>query len=196
MFLLDRITPGLAAYNIPALVRVPGTLDAEVLRQACETIVTRHEILRTTIRLIDGTPVQEVSPPAPFELTVLDLSSEPEPREEHAIQLMSELARRPFDLSSDVLLRAELAHLGDHDLLLLVLHHVGSDHASRKLLFAKVDALYTAGRDGTEPQLPELPVQYADYAQWQRDQLSGPRLEQLGEYWTGNLGGAPERLEL
>src|SRR5580700_3858985 len=123
MFLLDRITPGLSAYNVPALVRVAGTLDDEVLRQACETVVARHEILRTTIRLADGVPVQEVSPLRPFELTVVDLRAQPEPREAGALELLAEFAGRPFDLAGDVLFRAALIHLGDHDLLLTVLHH-------------------------------------------------------------------------
>jgi amino acid adenylation domain-containing protein len=196
MFLLDRITPGLSAYNVPALVRVAGTLDDEVLRQACEAVVARHEILRTTIRLVDGAPVQEASPPQPFELTVVDLRTQPEPRETVALELLAEFAGRPFDLAGDVLFRAALVHLGHHDLLLTVLHHVGSDHVSRKLLFDELDALYAALQDGIPPELSDLPIQYADYAQWQREHVSGPRLERLLEYWTGQLAGAPECLEM
>ena len=122
LFLLDRIMPGLAAYNVPALVRVRCTLDAELVRRACEMIIARHEILRTTIRLVDGTPAQEVMPLTRFELTVADLRRLSEAgRDARAHELLAELARRPFDLARDVLLRVALVHVGvEEDLLLIV----------------------------------------------------------------------------
>jgi amino acid adenylation domain-containing protein len=198
LFLLDRIMPGLPAYNVPTLVRVRRTLDAELIRRACELIVARHEILRTTITLIDGVPAQEVRPPGPFELTVSDLRSRSAgQRDTQAHDLLAELARRPFDLSCDVLLRAALVHVGcDEDLLLVVLHHIGSDHASSALLFAELDAIYTALAAGGEPELRELPIQYADFAEWQREQLAGTVRDELLEYWTNKLAGAPDRLDL
>src|ERR1035441_5245083 len=99
LFLLDQIMPGLPAYNVPTLVRVKGTLDPDLLRQAFEAVVERHEILRTRIRLIDGRPVQKTQPRRPFELTVTDLRSRsPLERESEAQQLLAALARRPFDL--------------------------------------------------------------------------------------------------
>ena len=196
LFLLDRIMPGLSAYNVPTLVSVNRTLEAELVRQACEAIVQRHEVLRTTIELFDGVPLQVVSPPQRFELTVFDLRAAPD-AEADAHERLAELASRPFDLAADVLLRAALVHLSaDQDLLLIVFHHAGSDHASRKLLFDELDALYTALEAGSEPVLPELPIQYSDFAQWQRRRLDGEPLRELVSYWTEQLAGAPERLDL
>ena len=126
--------PGLPAYNVPTVVRVRRTLDAAVLQRALDAIVARHDVLRTTIRLIDGTPVAEVSPEGSVELTVSDLraSSEGAPeRESRALALLGELVRQPFDLARDVLLRAALVHVGaDEDLLAVVFHHAGSDYSS------------------------------------------------------------------
>jgi surfactin family lipopeptide synthetase A len=198
LFLLDRIMPGLPAYNVPTLVRVPTTLDAELVQTALDEIVARHEILRTRIRLVDGAPVQEVGEPAQAQLTVADLRPTPaEQRGQRARELFGELARRGFDLSGDTMLRAGLVHLADEeDLLLVVFHHVASDHASSALLFAELDELYRALRDGGEPALAQLPVQYADYSRWQRERLAGTELEELLEFWTSKLAGAPERLTL
>ncbi len=198
IFLLDRIMPGLSVYNVPTLVRVHGTLDADLLRQACEQVVERHEILRTTVSLLDGLPAQEVAPPQPFELTAVDLRAEPAPqREAMAFELFAELARRPFDLSRDVLLRVALAHVSDdEDRLLIVFHHMGSDHASSAILFRELDELYNALAGGYAPVLPQLPIQYGDFAAWQREQLTGRALDELLEYWTSRLAGAPERLDL
>jgi amino acid adenylation domain-containing protein len=198
LFLLDRIMPGLAAYNVPTLVRVGATLDADLLRAALNAIVSRHEILRTRIRVIDGVPAQEAMPDAEVEFTVADLRSGPaSDRSEEAERILGELACRSFDLSGDVLLRAGLVHVGqDEDLLLVVFHHVASDHASSALLFAELDELYSSLRDGTEPALPDLPIQYADFARWQREQLAGPEVDALLDYWTTRLAGAPPRLEL
>jgi amino acid adenylation domain-containing protein len=198
LFLLDQMMPGLAAYNVPTLVRVGTTLDARLLRDALNAIVARHEILRTSIRLIDGVPAQEVASDAEIELTVADLRSRPESeRAGEAERILGDLARRSFDLSGDVLLRAGLVHLEqDEDLLLIVFHHAASDHASSAVLFAELDRLYGALRDGTEPELEELPIQYGDFARWQREHLSGTYLEELLEYWTQRLAGAPARLEV
>jgi amino acid adenylation domain-containing protein len=198
LYLLDRIIPGLAAYNVPTLVRVGATLDEALLQQALETIVARHEILRTTIRLIEGVPMQEVSAPRQVDMTIADLRSNPGPgREAEARRFLGELARQPFDLSHDLLLRVGLVHLSaEQDLLLIVLHHAASDHASSTLLFAELDAVYGALRSGSAPAMPELPIQYADYAEWQREQLSGSLLDDSLEYWTKQLAGAPDRLEL
>src|SRR3954454_22323635 len=131
LFLLDRLIPGLPAYNVPTLMRVGATLDDALLQQALNVVVARHEILRTTIRLVDGAPAQDVSAPREVELTVWDLRAAPEEsRRSEADELLGTLVREPFDLSSDLLLRAGLVHLApDEDLLLIVLHHIGSDHA-------------------------------------------------------------------
>jgi amino acid adenylation domain-containing protein len=198
LFLLDQIMPGLPGYNVPTLVRVGAALDAGTLKQALDAIVARHEILRTTIRVADGQPVQEVSDQGEVELTVADLSTAPLPeREAQADALLGAVASRPFDLSRDVLLRAALVHSApDEDLLLIVLHHIGSDHVSGAILFRELDALYTALSSEGEPQLPELPIQYADFSRWQREHLTGSQLDELLDYWTERLAGAPATLEL
>jgi hypothetical protein len=198
LFLLDRIMPGLAAYNVPTLVRVPARLDAERLRRACRLVVARHEILRTRISLLDGDPVAAVAEDLEVPLTVHDVGSVAESeRHAKATELLGELARRPFDLGADNLLRVGLVHVSDaEDLLLVVLHHIGSDHVSSALLFDELDVAYEALGAGDEPELPELPIQYADFAQWQRRHLSGAVLDELLEYWQGQLAGAPERLDL
>jgi amino acid adenylation domain-containing protein len=197
LFLLDQMMPGLPAYNVPTLVAVECTLDDELLRRAFEAVVERHQILRTSIRLIDGVPVQETQPLRPFQLQVTDLrSSSPPERERQAQQLLAALARRPFDLSSEILLRAALVHMApDEDQLLIVFHHVGSDHASSALLFAELDSIYTALANGERADPPALPVQYADFAQWQRERLASEQ-DELIEYWTDKLAGAPQRLDL
>jgi amino acid adenylation domain-containing protein len=198
LFLLDQIMPGLPAYNVPTLVRVGATLDESLLKAALDAILARHEILRTTISTIDGVPAQEVCAHGEVELTVSDLrATAPQARDTEADELLGALAIEPFDLSSDVLLRAALVHLApDEDLLLIVLHHIGSDHVSSAILFRELDELYGALSGGSEPQLAELPIQYADFARWQREQLNGSRLEELLEYWSERLAGAPERLDV
>ncbi len=198
LFLLDRIMPGLGAYNVPTLVRVRATLDEEKLRRAFQLVVDRHEILRTRLDLVDGMPAQETFEAPPFSLTVADLRSlARREANERANELLGELAGRPFDLAGDVLLRAALVHLGrDEDLLLVVFHHMGSDHLAAGLLFAELDDAYRALEEGREPQLPELPIQYADFAEWQRRSLDGTVIDELLDYWTEQLRDAPDRLEL
>ncbi|HWJ51151.1 MAG TPA: amino acid adenylation domain-containing protein, partial [Solirubrobacteraceae bacterium] len=121
----------------------------------------------------------------------------PQERDAEVDRLLGALAIEPFDLSSDVLLRAALVHLApDEDLLLIVLHHIGSDHVSSAILFKELDELYGALSSGSAPQLAELPIQYADFARWQREQLNGSQLTELLEYWSERLAGAPERLDV
>src|SRR5579862_5544441 len=197
MFLLDRIMPGLAAYNVPTFVRVRAHIDPALLAGALERIVARHEVLRTHIALVDGMAVAEVAPEGEVQLTVEDLRELPESERHAAAQArLGELAARPFDLAADTLLRVGLAHVGEQeDLLLVVFHHLASDHVSSGLLFAELEAVYGALRAGREPDLPELPVQYGDFAEWQREHLSGKLLDDLLAYWTKQLAGAPDRLD-
>ncbi len=198
LFLLDRIMPGVGAYNVPTLVRVGGHLDEAWLRQAFTTVVARHEILRTRFVLADGTPRQEILAAQPFELVVADLRALPGvTAQRRAEALLAELANRPFDLTGEVLLRAALVHLpGDEDRLLTVFHHMGSDHVSSGLLFAELDAIYSALAAGEEPALADLPIQYADFARRQAERLRGERLQELLEHWTETLAGAPARLDV
>src|SRR4051794_31684455 len=138
LFLLDRIMPGIAAYNVPRLVRVRAPLDADALQRALDAIVARHDILRTRVRLDGTTPPQEVVADGHAEFAVSDLRDQPEAeREAHANRLIGELATRPFNLGADVPLRAALVRLAsDETLLLVVSHHIASDHSSGQVLFA------------------------------------------------------------
>ena len=158
----------------------------------------RHETLRTTFAERDGAPVQVIHPPAPVALAEQDLRDLPEAeREAAAERLAEEEALRPFDLERGPLLRGTLLRLGEDDhVLLFTLHHVVSDGWSMQVLVREVSALYGAFSRGEEPRLPELPVQYADYAVWQRAWLSGDVLEAQVGYWKERLAGAPPLLEL
>jgi amino acid adenylation domain-containing protein len=198
LWLLEQASPGMHGYNVPRTIRIRGTLDVSALSRALETVVGRHEILRTTFDMIDGEARQIVHAPAPVPIATVDLSMlDAREREDEARARVRELSRRPFDLSRDLQLRATLIRLGDDDhVLLLESHHVSSDAWSRNILLREITACYAAFRDGEFPQLPPVTVQYGDFAIWQREQLGGPRLESLLGYWREQLRDAPERLEL
>jgi amino acid adenylation domain-containing protein len=198
LWLVDRLEPGSAAYNIPEAVRLPGALDTAALRAGLDALVRRHEALRTVFAEQDGEPVQVVLDPAPLPLPVLDLGGVPQAeRERRAERLAREEARVPFDLARGPLLRTTLLRLGEEDhVLLLTMHHVVSDAWSMDVLVREVLALYRAFSRGEPSPLPELPVQYADYAVWQREWLSGETLERQLAWWRERLAGAPPLLEL
>ncbi len=196
LWFIDRLEPGSTVYNMPWPLRLRGTLDAGALERALGEIVRRHEALRTVFADRDGSPVQTIAPFAGFTLPVEDLSDEAE--REAAVRRHVDLeAGRPFDLAAGPLFRAALLRVdaGEH-VLLLGMHHIVSDGWSMGVLFRELSALYGAYREGGESPLAELPVQYADYAVWQREQLEGEVLERQLGYWRERLSGAPELLEL
>ncbi len=198
LWLVDRLEPGSPAYNMPGALRLHGALDVPSLRAALGALTRRHEALRTTFEERGGAPVQVVHPPAPVLLPLADLRGLPEgEREAAAERLAAAEALRPFDLARGPLLRSTLVRLGDGDHVLLVtLHHVVGDGWSMDVLVREVSALYAAFSRGEEPHLPELPVQYADYAVWQREWLSGETLERQIRFWKERLAGAPPLLEI
>ncbi|MET0396317.1 MAG: non-ribosomal peptide synthase/polyketide synthase, partial [Longimicrobiaceae bacterium] len=198
LWLVDRLDPGSAAYNMPYALRLRGALDAGALRAALDALVLRHEILRTSFVERGGAPVQAVHDPAPVALAEPDLRRLPAAeREAEALRLAAAEALRPFDLARGPLLRAALLRLADDDhVLCLTLHHVVSDGWSRGVLVRELSALYAALARGEAPRLPELPVQYADYAVWQRAWLSGGALEEQIGWWKERLAGAPPLLEI
>jgi amino acid adenylation domain-containing protein len=198
LWFLDRMEPGTAAYNLPFALRFRGALDAGALRLALEATVRRHEALRTTFHAAAGEPVQTVSPPAPFPLEEADLRGLPErEREAELPRRAREEAGRPFDLAAGPLLRAALLRLGERDFaLLLGMHHIVADGWSVGLLIRELAALYDASARGEASPLPELPVQYADYAAWQRAWLRGDVVREQLAYWRERLAGAPPTLEL
>ncbi|MEW5926734.1 MAG: amino acid adenylation domain-containing protein [Gemmatimonadota bacterium] len=198
LWFLDRMQPGSTFYNVASALRLTGALDAEALERALGEVVRRHEALRTTFREVDGTPVQVVAPAGGFALPVESLAGLPAAeREAAARRRAAEEAARPFDLAAGPLFRAALLRLdGEEHVLLLGMHHVVSDGWSMDLLFREVLALYGAFREGGASPLRDLPVQYADYAVWQRRHLRGEALERQVSYWKERLAGAPELLEL
>jgi amino acid adenylation domain-containing protein len=198
LWLIDRLQPESAVYNIPVAWRLGGALDVDALERALGEIVRRHEALRTVFAEVDGAPVQVVAPFEGFALPAEDLSDLNEADREAAVRRRAgEDARRAFDLSAGPLFRAALLRLGAEDhVLLLSMHHIVSDGWSMGVLFRELSALYEAYREGGESPLPELVVQYADYAVWQREQLAGEALDRQLGYWKERLAGAPELLEL
>jgi amino acid adenylation domain-containing protein len=190
LWLLDRLMPGDPVYNVSTLVRIEGSLDPAALAGALAAVVARHEALRTTFGVTDGVPVQLIAPRLDLAVPLVDLAGV-DPAE--GDRLAYAASRRPFDLAAGPLLRALLVRLAaGHHLLLLDLHHVVADGWSMGVLVREIAALY-----GPAPRpLPELPIQYADFAVWQRRWLQGAVLaEQLG-YWRQALAAAPAVLAL
>ncbi|HET7234051.1 MAG TPA: amino acid adenylation domain-containing protein, partial [Longimicrobium sp.] len=198
LWFLHRLEPESAFYNVPAVVRLSGALNVPALERALGGLAQRHEVLRTTFHQADGAPVQVIAPFTGFTLPVEDLSGlSPAEREATAERRAAREAARPFDLSAGPLFRPTLLRLdaGEH-VLLLCMHHVVADEWSLEVLFRDLAALYSAAVAGGEARLPELPVQYADFAVWQREQLRGAALERRLAWWRERLAGAPPLLEL
>ncbi|HEY0096488.1 MAG TPA: condensation domain-containing protein, partial [Archangium sp.] len=198
LWFLDQLEPGSALYNIPTALRVEGALNALVLERSLEEVVRRHESLRTLFRSEEGQAAQVVLPAPRLPLNVVDLRELPATeREEEAQRLVNAEAIRPFDLARGPLLRTLLLQLGDQDhVLLLTVHHIVSDGWSMDVLIRELVMLYMTFSAGKPSPLPELPIQYVDYASWQRERLQGEALEKQLAYWRQQLGGAPRLLEL
>jgi amino acid adenylation domain-containing protein len=192
LWFLDQLEPNGSAYAMPAAVRLSGRLDVERLKGALAGIVARHEALRTVFRVVDGEPSQVIAGDAAPDLPLEDLSAlSPADQETEVRRRLDDDIRRPFDLARGPLLRTRLLRLAeDRHVLIVVLHHIVSDGWSMGVFVREMTALY-AGRD-----LPDLPIQYADYAVWQRETLAGERLEALVAHWCERLAGAPGLLEL
>jgi len=196
-WLLDQLEPGNPLYNESNLIRIRGALDVEALRACLEAILQRHESLRTVF-IEREEPAQRVMPSAALELPVVDLAAlPPERREEEALRLAVREAELPFDLRRGPLLRAKLLRLEEaHHLLVLCVHHIVHDGFSWSIQLRELGLLYAARQARLEAGLPELPVQYADYAAWQRQTLQAEELERLLTFWQQRLAGAPPLLEL
>jgi len=196
LWFLHQLEPDLAAYNIAEGLRVTGPLDVAALEAALNAILKRHQVLRTTYASVDGTPMQVIGEENPIRLPFVDVSRSPEPEME-ANRLAREQAGRAFDLSRDLMLRTTLFRLGAQEHLLLVIaQHIAFDAWSQEIFFHELLILYEAFRSGQADPLPELPVQYADFADWQRKSLTGVRFEKELSYWRRKLAGAPASLEL
>ena len=198
LWFVQQLEPSNVAYNMPLGVRLSGSLNVAILERALGEVVRRHEVLRTAFAEFDGQPVQVISPPHNVNLNVIDLSgfSKVAQADEVARQWRHEVETH-FDLAEGPLWRAKLLRLeGAQHVALFTMHHAISDAWSLDVLVSELGKLYEAFSLGQPSPLEELPVQYADYAIWQREWLRGDVLDAQVNYWRGHLAGAPARLEL
>ena len=198
LWFLDQFEPGSPVYNIPSAVRLSGVLDVAALERALASIISRHETLRTSIVTENGEPAAAVHEVEEWDLPVTDLqglaSGE---RDAAALKIASEESVRPFSLAQGPLFRNRLLVMGPQEhILILVVHHIVADGWSLGILVKELAAFYSATVTGKAVDLPELPVQYADYAHWQRRWLDGPVLEEQETYWRGRLSGQLPVLEM
>jgi amino acid adenylation domain-containing protein len=198
LWFFDQIEPDSGAYNIPRALRLRGPLDTNALQQSFNEIVKRHEVLRTSFINDNGKPALSIEESGTLEVQHLDLRHLPEAkREEESRAIAVEEAKRPFDLKHGPLLRALLVQLDDDDhLLLLTIHHIISDGWSMGILLSEVASLYNAVIGKGKLSLPDLPVQYVDFAAWQRRSLGDESLKRQIDYWLNQLAGAPATINL
>ncbi len=198
MWFLERLEPGSPFYNVPFFQRLRGPLVVAAFSRALDRVVARHEVLRSRLLALEGEPRQLIDPAVAQPLPVVDLGSLPATARESQVEaLCAREALRGFDLGRGPVLRRTLLRLAavDHVLLLSV-HHVASDNASVAVLRGEIATSYLALLSGHPPHLPELPVQYADYAAWQRAWLASPSFEAQRQFWLQQLAGLPPLLEL
>jgi Condensation domain len=193
LWFLDQLSPGTAFYNVAAAVPLSYAVVPWALERAVNGVIARHEVLRTTFEDRDGRPVQVIAPSLEISLAVHDLRGVAErERAQRAAALASEEAAGPFDLQHGPLLRVGLIALGETEFtFLLTLHHIVSDGWSMGILFAELSELYTAAVADRPPRLEPLPIQYADFAVWQRRWLAGAELERQLAYWREQLAELP-----
>ncbi len=198
MWLVSQLTPGTVEYNSTGVRWIRGPLDVPALGAAVQALVDRHEVLRTNFVEVDGQPRQVVHPTRSVPLPVVDATPAPGETAEDAVdRLVTDLARRPFDLADGALLRTQLVHVGPEEHVFVnVFHHIVSDGWSRGILYRELADLYAAFRAGLPDPLPPVALQYADYAVWQREQDGGPSADAHRAYWREHLRGAPALLEL
>ncbi|MFK0731627.1 MAG: condensation domain-containing protein, partial [Gloeotrichia echinulata HAB0833] len=198
LWFLNQLEGVSATYNIPAAVKIAGDLDINALQQALSEIVHRHEILRTSIQTVNGVPIQVIHPQVTTSINVVDLQQLLDPERETLLeQLTLEEAIAPFDLANTPLIRCSLLQISAREyVLLLTMHHIVSDGWSMGVLISELSSLYPAFCAGEPSPLPELPLQYADFAVWQRRWLSGVVLETQLNYWRSQLQDAPPLLQL
>jgi hypothetical protein len=179
LWFIDQLDPGTPAFNIPAAVRLLGSLNVEILRNCFDEIIKRHEALRTSFAADDGLPVQVIAPSLKFEIPLIDIRHLPEAeRMAHVEKLVTNECQRSFDLMRSPLMRATLVALAEHDhVLLMMMHHIIGDVWSVRVVMKELAALYEAFSAGRPSPLPELPIQYCDYSTWQREWLQGEALQ-------------------
>ena len=190
LWFLNQMEPESSSYNVPAAVSLSGPLNVRALEMSLNAVVERHEVLRASFPSVEGRPQQVVSPDIHLPLPVTDLSAlSPDQWTSHIRRAALEEGRRPFDLSTPPLVRAQLLRLvPEENVLLLTLHHIVFDGWSTDVFLRELSHFYEAYSQDRPPELPELPIQYADYAHWQREWLSEERLNNQIDYWTRHLG--------
>ena len=202
LWMFERASPHVATYNSPRIFRLRGALDVVALRGALDAHVVRHDVYHTRIVEDQHGAHQRVHPARPVSLDEIDLRPvlhglDASARDACIESRLRDAARAPFDLERDQLLRGVLFAVGSAEwVLLLVSHHIASDDWSRGVMFREIEALYRAAVVGGAAELSSMPIQYADYARWQREHLSGAALERVLDYWRRELAGAPPKLEL
>ncbi len=189
LWLLEQLDPGLAIYNSPCSIAIAGRLDADALARSLSEIISRHEVLRTVFGREGEEPVQIVMAPRPFALASIDVSTLSADAKTREIErLMRDEVDTPFNLSLDLMVRGKLVHLGsDEHRLLLTVHHIASDRWSFAILMKELAAFYAAFSRGNPSPLPNLEIQYADYAVWEREKLSGSLYADQLHYWQRRL---------
>jgi amino acid adenylation domain-containing protein/non-ribosomal peptide synthase protein (TIGR01720 family) len=196
LWFLHQLEPDNPAYNMFGALRLNGRLDAAALEWSIAELVARHEPLRTTFGIVDGRPVQIIADSFRLPLPLTDLSADDE-RDAAVLRLIDAESKRPFDLAAGPLLRLSLLRLGEEDHTLLIsMHHIISDAWSIAVFTRELATLYEAATTGRPCELPPLPLQYADFARWQREWLQGENLERELAFWKRQLEGAPPVLEL
>jgi amino acid adenylation domain-containing protein len=198
LWLLSQVFDHGIAYNAPAAFRLEGELDVGLLEAALQALVQRHEILRTTYRVIDSQPLQVIGDSAPIELRLIDLGDRPvDERDSEVQRILSEEAAFAFDLETGPMLRPTVIRLDARThVLMIVLHHIATDGWSRGVLYRDLTRLYESLARGEETPMQPLKVQYADYAVWHRRWLDGGVAEKQLDDWRKKLAGAPSRLDL
>jgi hypothetical protein len=198
LWFLAQMEGGSQAYHVPLGLQLCGRLDVAALRRALDRIVARHEVLRTIFGMVDGQPVQRIvaTEESRFHLLEQDLRQNPDALGELE-RVKREEAGAKFDLQAGPMIRGRLLRVAEEEYgLLITMHHIVSDAWSMEILFKELSVLYGTYVKGEEDELPELAIQYADYAVWQRKWMEGEVLQQQAEYWRKNLEGAPELLEV
>lgn len=194
LWFLNQLEPSSLTYNLPTAVSLTGPLIVAAMERSINEIRRRHEALRTTFVVEDGQPVQVISPPVPWPLPVVDLTEVTATEQEAEVQ---QLVQQPFDLTRGPLWRTTLLRLGEEEhVLFLSMHHIVFDDWSFAVFLQELAALYEAFSAGKPSPLAELPIQYADFALWQRQWLQGEALEKQLSYWKQQLDGAPTMVEL
>ncbi|OLE26728.1 MAG: hypothetical protein AUG44_12110 [Actinobacteria bacterium 13_1_20CM_3_71_11] len=191
LWFIDQFAPGLPTYNITGAVRIAGPLDVQALNDALDAVVARHETLRTRLDAVDGQPVQIIDPPTSTVWTIQDLSGLPADEREARFAAESvAYGLLPFDLAKGPLFRTRLVKLAEQEHALVInVHHSVFDGWSFAVCFRELATCYDAAVAGRPADLPELPIQFADYAIWERGRLEGGAVDEMVAYWSENLRG-------